>query len=313
MRVTGNSTSAAMLARLNLLASRQSRLQQQVITGQRVTAPEDDPAALGAALGLQADSGRLGQQVKNIATLQNHANAAYNAIQTLNDVMDRASEVTMQADAFKSPNELQIFAREVDQLLEQAAQIANRQHGSQYLFCGTGGGGEPFQFTRDADGRITSVEYRGNTATASVEVSDGLTVSATAVGQNTTGAGARGLFADSRAEADVFGHLISLRDHLQTGNTQAVATTDHAALLADGRNIIFQSAHYGLLTTQVNAAESTDRAQDVGLLDSLVDVAGADTSGTIVQLTQAQNAYQLALQSSAKVLQLQQSLLNYLP
>jgi len=42
-------------------------------------------------------------------------------------------------------------------------------------------------------------------------------------------------------------------------------------------------------------------------------VAGADMTQTLVQLNQAQNAYRAALQSSATILQLQSSLLAYLP
>jgi flagellin-like hook-associated protein FlgL len=42
-------------------------------------------------------------------------------------------------------------------------------------------------------------------------------------------------------------------------------------------------------------------------------VAGADLAQTLTQLTQANNAYQVALQTSSQIMQLQQYVLSSLP
>jgi flagellin-like hook-associated protein FlgL len=63
----------------------------------------------------------------------------------------------------------------------------------------------------------------------------------------------------------------------------------------------------------LDAAASAATARQSSLNTSLNSVAGIDLTQTITQLTQAQNAYQLAMQSSASILQLRSSLLSSLP
>src|SRR6516162_4472889 len=98
MRVTGNSFTSSLMDQLNLLASRQYRLQNQVSTGQRITAPEDDPAAMQQVLNLRADEQTQQQYSSNIANLQDRANASYSAIQALQKISTRVGEIATLAD-----------------------------------------------------------------------------------------------------------------------------------------------------------------------------------------------------------------------
>jgi flagellar hook-associated protein 3 FlgL len=134
-----------------------------------------------------------------------------------------------------------------------------------------------------------------------------------APGENNSGSGARGVVSDSRYGADLFNHLISLQNNLLSGNTDAITSTDAANLSEDQDNIIYQVATNGAAQTRLDAAASFASSQQSGLQQNLSSVAGADLAQTLTQLTQANNAYQIALQTSSQLLQLQQSVLNSLP
>jgi len=315
MRITGNMLSNSLVAQLNTLMARQTRLQNQATTGQRIQAPEDDPAAMAQALSIQEQTSAAAQYAQNISTLQTRATAVSTSLQSLKAISDRAGEIATSADATKSPQELQSYAVEVQQLIQQAVKLANSKDGDQYLFAGTRSDQPPFTATTDSNGNVTAVTYSGNTSVAQTEIAQGSALAVTAPGANATGAGLRGVFSDSRYGADVFNHLLSLEAHLQSGDTSSISSIDSPALGHDEDNLIYQTANNGVLQSRLEAAATDNDKQTAALQQNLSTVAGADLTSTLVQLSQTQNAYQTAMQSTAKILAMQQSqsLLDYLP
>ena len=65
MRIPDLSNSDSLLGNLQRLHSRQSGLQHQIATGQRITRPSDDHAATARVLELQAEKQRLQQYARN--------------------------------------------------------------------------------------------------------------------------------------------------------------------------------------------------------------------------------------------------------
>src|SRR5262245_57400129 len=117
MRVTGNSFTDAFVNQLNLLTARQYRLQQQAATGQRIRAPEDDPAAMQRVLALRDENNGVKQFQQNISVLQDRANTSFSALQSIKTISDRAGELATLADGASSPQELEAYAREVTQMI----------------------------------------------------------------------------------------------------------------------------------------------------------------------------------------------------
>lgn len=313
MRIAGTSFTDSMVGQLNLLSSRQYQLQNQASTGQTITAPSDDPAGMALALNLQADNSAVTQYAQNISALQNRATISGNALMSLKTISNRAGEIATAADGTATPAQLQAYAGEVTQLIQQAAQIMNARDGSQYVFGGTASASAPFAVGTDASGNVTAVTYSGNSSVASSEVSTNVTMTVDAPGENTSGSGPRGVISDSRYGADFFTHLISLQNNLLAGNTTAITSTDAPNLSKDEDNLIYQVAANGATQARLTAVASFASSQQSGLQQNLSQVAGADMAQTLTQLSQANNAYQLALQTTSQILQLQQSVLNSLP
>jgi flagellar hook-associated protein 3 FlgL len=310
MRVTSNTFTMDLVDRLGALSSQQNRLQAQAASGQRITLPEDDPSAMGRVLNFQAEATTVAQYQQNIARQQSLAQSSFTVMQSLKKVSDRANEIATLADGLKSPEELKTYANEVTQLIRQAAQLGNTKFDGVTLLAGTRSDQPAFTVTDAADGSVASVAYQGNTSLPETEVAEGTTLSAQTLGANSSGTGPRGLFADSRAGADLFSHLISLQNHLASGDTASIASTDRTQLSLDEENIIDHVAGNGTVQSRLETAGSMAQSRLESLQKSVSGEADADLAQTLVKLNQTQTAYQAALQTGAGMLKL--SLMDYL-
>ena len=312
MRIAGTSYTDSLVSQLNFLSAQQFQLQSQISSGQRIQKPEDDPAGMATVLNLQAQTTNIQQYAQNISTLQTTAGNAYNTLQQLKTISDRVGEIATLANGTKTPTELQAYATEVNQLIQQAVNLANTKDGSRYLFSGTKSDTPPFASTVDANGNVTAVTYQGNTSVGERDISENTTITVDVPGANTTGSGPRGLLTDSRYGADFFNHLISLQKDLSTGNTAAIAKTDAPALIKDEDNLIYHVTNNGLIQSRLDSAATDATNRQSSLQAALTKVAGVDVTKAITDLSQQQSVYQAALASSSVLLQLQQSVMQYL-
>lgn len=310
MRVTANTFPNSLVDQLNRLSARQNRLQHQAATGQRITLPDDDPVAMRRILDMQNDARATSQYLRNIERSRELATASYSSIKALSKVVDRASEIATLADGLKSQDELNAYAAEINQLLEQGAELVNAQNRGDSLFGGTRADVPPFVVTKDANGLVTGVAYQGNTSLPEHEVASGITLSPQTLGANTTGTGPRGLVADSRTGADLFQHLISLRDNLLAGDTDAIAAANRPDLARDEENLIYHIGTNGAVQARLETSAALMKQREQSLEGLVSREADADLAETLVRLTEVQTAYQAALQSAGTILN--RSLLDYI-
>jgi flagellar hook-associated protein 3 FlgL len=314
MRVATNSYTDSMLNQFSTLVSQQDNLQSEVSTGLSVQAPSDNPAAMADTLDDLSNQAAQTQYSANISTLQTRATSIYNAMDSVQTLVSRADEIaTSSGSGTASQADLDNYASQVQQLIQQAVSLGNTQDpaSGQYLFGGTDSTSTPFTTTTDAStGDVTGVTYQGNSSVNQVPVAAGTTLSVDVPGANTSGSGPRGLFTDSQSGADLFNHLISLQNDLTSGDTSAI-TADGADLQKDESNLTYQVANNGAVQTRLASAATFATNQSTSLTSMISKSSGADLVQTMVQLNQAQTSYQAALQSSAKIMQL--SILNYLP
>jgi flagellar hook-associated protein 3 FlgL len=231
-------------------------------------------------------------------------------MRSLKRVSDRAGELAVLAGGTRSDEELKVYAAEVNQLIEQAVQTANRKWGNRFLLAGTQADQPPFVLEVDSQGRATGVTYQGNTRVAESEIAARVTVSAQTVGANETGGGPRGLLMDDRFGADFFNHLIDLRDRLSAGDRAGIAGISQSALALDEENFLFHMAQNGTVQARLEATMANATHQTENLEVRMSQEADADLPQVLVRLNQTQNAYRAALQSGATLLE--QSLLDFI-
>jgi len=309
MRVSFNSFPNDLVNQLGGLMSKQSKLQTQVSTGQRIQSAEDDPSAMASVLDSQAQARQVSQYRDSVSHLQTTASASYSAIKSLKTLSDRASEIATLAGSVKSSADLASYSPEIDSLISNAIQLANSKDQDTYLFGGTNGA-QPFVASTDGNGSVTSVTYEGNTSVNQYQIGGSATYSIPIVGANSSGSGARGVITDGVSGADFLTHLIQLRDDLKSGNQSNIINTDAGQLQADGDNLIYHIGLNGAIQTRLEAADSMLKDQSQSLNSKVSSDSSADIASTVVQLSQAQNAYQAALQSSGKMMNM--SLMDYI-
>jgi flagellar hook-associated protein 3 FlgL len=196
-------------------------------------------------------------------------------------------------------------------LLTEALKVGNTQDSNgNYIFGGTNGSSPPFTATTDANGNVTGVTYNGNTSVSKTEIGPGLTVTAQAPGENNTGAGAAGVFADSRTGANIFSDLISLQQNLSSGNTTVIASTNTKALSTDEDNVVSQISANGVLQSTLEATGNSETQSSTTIDSQMSNDTNADLAQTLTLLSQTQAAYQASLESGVMVSSL--SLMEFL-
>lgn len=310
MRVTSNTFPSSLRDQISRLTQRQSRLQNQAATGQLLTLPEDNPTAMRRVLDMQGESSSVGQFLGNVARHKELAAATYSGLKALRSIVDRAGEIATLAGGVQPGRDLKLYATEVNGLIEQALQVANSQNRGDSLFAGTRADQPAFVATRDADGNITGIVYEGNTDVPESEVSADLEMSAQIPGANASGSGPRGLMSDSRSGADLFRHLLSLRDRLDAGDATAVSANSLDELRADEEHLLVHIGANGAIQARLQTTEQLLKDRSASIEGLVSKEADADLSQTLVHLSEIQTAYQAALQSGGSILN--RSLLDYL-
>ena len=312
MRIAFNTFPSALTSQLATLPAQQNRLQNQTATGKRISQLEDDPATMRQVLDLQVQNSQIAQYRKNIASLQTQATSSYNGISGLQTLSARAGEIATSADGTRSPAELKAYATEVTQLIQQGVQLMNSTSQGSYIFGGTQTSQPPYTITSDANGNVTGVTYQGNDSVPGAEIAAGATVSVQVPGANTSGSGPEGLITDTRTGADFFNHLIALQNHLLAGDTASISSVDHPALTKDEDNITSQMTNNGLIQSHLATADSLASTQSLSVKQTVSQISDADLAQTVTELSAAQTAYQAALESGAKLLSSNMTLLTYL-
>ncbi len=313
MRITPNAYDNSLVSQLNQLSSQQFTIQNEISSGLSVQAPSDNPEAMEDTLDYQAQNAAQTQYSSNIATLQSRADSVYSVLQSLQTITSQAGEIATSAvGATNSQSDLDNYADQVNTLINQVVNAANTKDPAtgQYLFGGTASTAAPFATTTDTNGDVTAATYNGNSAVNQAQIGAGMTATADIPGVNNGSTGVHGLITDSQSGADLINHLISLRNDLTAGNTTAITNTDTPDLQKDENNVAYQVANNGVVQSQLTTASTFATNTSQSLNTMISNTSGTNLVQVMTQLSQTQNAYQAALESGTKIMQL--SILNYL-
>ena len=297
MRIASNTIQDNIVRQIQQLGSQTSRLQAQVASGQRITQPEDDPAAAGRVLAEQSELRRVGQFDRNATRAQEISQATFAGLKGIKDISDRAGELATLAQSPSDPAALTAYSAELNQLIEQLVQVGNTRLGNDYIFAGTKVDTPPFNATRDAQGNVTSVTYDGDANQASIPLSEVANVA-----PGTTGATNLGI-------RDLLNQLVGLRNALTANDSVAIGTA-RTNIVNGEDGFISAMAENGAVQTRIEVNQSQQRSRGDNLVSLVSSETSADLPNTIVRLNQAQTSYQAALQSAATIMRI--SLLDYI-
>ena len=143
-----------MVRQIQQLMTDQAKLQLQVSSGRRITQPEDDPAAVGGVLNLQSEQRQLAQYAnKHRGRCPHFPDVFFRAARPEESFGSCGRTWRRWAPGALSTDSMRTYGNEVDQLLEQALQLANSRSGGDYIYGGTAVDAPPFVATRDVNGK----------------------------------------------------------------------------------------------------------------------------------------------------------------
>lgn len=298
MRVTYNTSYNTLSDRLGNLNGMQQKALQQLATGQKLTTAADDPTAMQRVLELRASKARESQFWQNAGDVASTSKASASDLKQLDGILTRVGELTtLGASDLNSSTNFTAYASETDQLLEQALTQANSRLNGKYLHGGTATDTPPFVAARDANNKITSISYVGNSAEAPVRVSESSLVSPYSSG------------AENANIQKLLNNMVDLREGLLAGSAPTVKSLRPAQETIEDQllsSISRASAiQYRLEVSQNQSAQRF--MSDESLISREADV---DFAEATIRLNRAQTAYSAAVQSGAKIANT--SLLDYI-
>jgi len=303
MRVTFNTFPDTLLGRLQALGGEQNKALTQLSTGQRIAAPSDDTPAMQRILSLRTEKDQNQQYYRNSIDGLEVSKTTFVALDQLGQLVGRGSELAAGVSGITSDAEYKAKYSEINQLIEQGVNVANTKLRGSFLLAGDASASatKPFDASRDAGGKITTVTYAGSETSPEMNIAEGTKISAYTTSD------------ENKDVRDALNKLIALRDAMDAKSPSLVLTARQA--LTEGNT----SSEDKLLSVMSRAGSIQYRLEnnmkDLELRyessEKLISTdADVDFAEATVRLNRSQMAYQAAIQSGAKIQN--NSLLDYL-
>jgi flagellar hook-associated protein 3 FlgL len=295
MRVTSGMTQRAVLADLNRVSERVTRMQTKASSNREITRPSDDPYNAARAIQLRESLAGTQQLQRNIENAQGWQEVSESALSNITDAIHRAQELLVQGSSDTSdPAARESIAGEIDELIASVKQSANASYQGRYVFAGTQTDQPPYLEGAD-DG------YKGVTTVVERQVGPGipLQIGVTADTFLGSGGGDRML-------------LDTLRDtaaNLRAGNGPGMEA-DLERLDRNLDELLGVRAFNGARQNRLDAALSRMAQVEEATMSQLSETEDADIAKTLIELTSQQTAYQAALKAGANIMQA--SLMDFL-
>lgn len=293
MRISDQTVVNRMLSQIALSQRRLSEAQERVGSGLRIRRPADDPYGTSRIMAARSELERNQQYDRNVAVALSDLAATEAALVRFADVLDRASELAIQAstDSVGAAGR-QAIALEVEQLIAAAITAGNSAQGGRYLFAGQLTDTAPF--VPDDPNTPTVINYVGDTGNIDREIAKG-----TRIAVNLTG---------NRVQA-LYAALIKFRDDLLADDGAAL-NLDVGALETQLDNLLELRSEVGAKMRRVETAQTQLEENKVQVRTMMAQIEQADLAEAIVELQMRETAYQAALGAAGRTLGI--SLLQFL-
>ena len=293
-RISSTSIAARLLGEIQLSRQRLFETQERVASGLQLTRPAHDPAGVNKLLLMRTSLDQNEQYRRNITVAGSDLSVTESAYEQLGRVLQRAVELATQgANGTVGATERANIATEVSELLTEAIAIGNRNHAGRFIFAGHQTDTTPF--VPDVAAAPTVVSYAGDAGLVKREVALGVLVD--------------GNVAGSQGFPAVFSALLQLRDDL-LANDQAAVNAGTSAINAALDTVLQLRSEIGSRVRRIELADERLLDEEVMVQGLISQIEDADFAESLVQLQLRETAYQAALGSAGRALNL--SLLEFL-
>ena len=294
MRLSDQSRTHNQVRYLADATERADRVQRQLSTNRRIDRASDDPTGAALAMQHRKNISFEAQMRRNLENGTAFLNVTESALNSTTELLQRARELTVQgATGTLGPSEKVSIATEVNQIIQQLAQVANTNFGGAYIFSGHQTQTAAYQVSGNPPVAVT---WQGDAGQRIRQVSAQDAVAVNVIGDQVFG--------------DMFTDLIALRDNL---NSNAATTTINGSIadIDQALNSVLNSrADVGARLNRFESTTNRSLDTDTNLQELRASIEDIDISETIIQFTAAQNALEAALGAIGKTANM--TLLNFL-
>ncbi|MBN2420150.1 MAG: flagellar hook-associated protein FlgL [Deltaproteobacteria bacterium] len=272
-----------------------------VSTSKRINDLSDDPVNLVKVLDLRSSIANLDQMERNISMGKSWLNASESALTQVNDIIGAAKVLTVaMASDNVGATERANNASLAQHYLEEIISLANSSTGGRYMFGGTNTDTVPFTLDT-TDPLDPRVEYAGNDTAFSINIGKDTVIP--------VGKDGKDIFGTNWDDSNIFKTFIDLKTSLETNDFTGIQDAmdkldEHLkAVNANVSDIGGKSIRLDVKKEIVADLELTNT-------ERISDLEDADLAEAIIALKSKELAYNAALSSSSKLMEM--SLLNFL-
>ena len=302
MRVTQSMLSNNMLRNLNTSYSKMSKLQEQIESGSVLTRPSDDPVAAVKGMGYRKQLDSIEQYERNTSTANTWLDTTDEALAQVSDALIRVKELVVQASSDTvTQSDRQAIAKELEQLREQARDVANTQVGGNYIFSGTQTN-QPLYLTGDTT-QNPELTTSGVNGSFKLDVYDGISMQV-----NTNG---------SEVFKDIDQFMSELLNVMNSGATGSEIGKSLGDSFGNGKGLnqvtndaLTMRSQVGAKQNRLELMQNRLSQQGINITKRLSENEDTDYSEAITQLTTAESIHQASLSVGAKIIQ--QTLVDFI-
>ena len=297
MRVSNTIIYDTIKLRLSRITEQLNKANTIVATGKRILRLSDDPVGLAQGLNIKSALSNIEQMGRNITMGKSWLAASETAMSQVQDVISEAKTLCVQmANSGIDASERRSAAETVQNLLEELVSLANTEVNGRYIFAGCKTDTAPFSLESD-----NSVTYHGDNNGFTVKIGKDATVQ--------VGSDGEAVFGTLGQPDDVFRAFDELKTHLENNDISGIqAGMSHLDSRFD--HVASKISDIGSKMLRMEMKENIFQDLDLTNTERLSTIEDADITEAILDLQAKELAYQAALSSASKVLQM--SLLDYM-
>ena len=136
MRIPNLNISQSITNQLRDLDLQRLKLNDQISSGQKITRASDDGLSMGRVIQLDSQKSKLSQYQRNASYATEYLNAGQMNLDKLREINQRAQEISRLAGSNLNGSGIGVYAKEIDQLIEEALNRLNSSQRGRALFGG---------------------------------------------------------------------------------------------------------------------------------------------------------------------------------
>ena len=303
-RITTSMVQRNVLADLNSVSGKLTRLQMKSASGKEISRPSDDPFHASQAMAMRQSLEATRQHQRNVQDAQGWADMTEDALDDITSNASLARDLLVQASTDSAdPTSRKSIAAEMEQLIEAIKQGASKSYRGSYVLSGAETTSRPY--AGGADDTYHGDEAGFDPALPGIvrEIGPGVTMTINTVGIDVLGEG------QSANDNKLLHVLRDAVDHLNAGDGPSLRA-DLSRLDTNLDHILEVRAANGARAQRLETALSRLQQTEESTLGQLSETEDADIAKTLIELNSQTAAYQAALRAGANLVQ--SSLMDFL-